>query len=48
MITDALNLVLECATIGFFCALFLMLFAKMGWMPMVVIDYVDPASEDYE
>lgn len=39
-----INALLECLVTGLFCALFLTLFVRLGWVPMVGIMTIDPTK----
>lgn len=44
------NALAECAVTGFFVALFLLFFGKMGWLPFMVLTYDDqlpPEDENF-
>lgn len=40
------NQLAECAVTGFFVALFLLFFGKIGWLPMMVVTYDEPYQDD--
>ncbi|MGL5015047.1 MAG: hypothetical protein ACRC6V_12295 [Bacteroidales bacterium] len=40
------NQIAECAVTGFFVALLLLFFGKMGWLPIMVVTYEEPHPDD--
>jgi hypothetical protein len=43
-----INMLIELAVSGLFTALFLLLFVKLGWMPMMVLQFKDKEDEESE
>lgn len=42
----AFNALISCMVTGFFVALFILLFQKLGWMPMFYIEVLPQSEED--